>query len=101
MSFSIDAECGMPADWVGVVVIVALPNVALLVEYKMTGEEEHPWAHLAALTDPVTIEMRGVISLRWQNWWMMKICYRDDLTCYTAIIISLKERERIQMTCQL
>lgn len=82
----------MPADWVGVVVIVALPNVALLVEDKMTGEEEHAWPDLTALTNPVTVETQGVISPGWQNWWMMKICYRDDLTRDTAIIISLKKR---------
>lgn len=79
----------MPADWIGVVVIVALPNVALLMEDKMTSEEEHPWADLTALTDPVTIEVQWVVNPRGQNWWIVKICYRDDLTHDTAIIISL------------
>lgn len=64
MSFSRDAECGMPADWVGIMVIVAFPNVAILMEGKMTGEEEYPWADLTALTDPVTVEVQGVISPR-------------------------------------
>lgn len=76
-------------------VIVALPNVALFVEDKMTGEEEHAWADLTAFTNPVTVEMQRVINPGWQNWWMMKICYRDDLAHDTAFIISLKKRERI------
>ena len=52
----VDAEGGVLADGVGVVVVVALPGVVVGVEDEVAGEEEHLGAHLTALAHPLTVQ---------------------------------------------
>lgn len=78
MTNGVHAEGGQPADRVSIVIVVALPGAAVLVEYKVAGEEKDPRADLTALAHPVALDPHWGVSQRGQGGRLLETPMGDD-----------------------
>lgn len=57
MPGGVDGERGLPAERVGVVIVMPFPGVVVAVECEVPGEEEHGRPDLAVGADPAAAEL--------------------------------------------
>lgn len=93
-SAGVDGEGGVLADGVRVVVVVALPGVVVVVEDKVSGEEEHLGPDLAALAHPLAIKAHRQVGPRRQDGRVELVRAVDDATGDAAVVVILQERQR-------
>lgn len=92
-SAGVDGEGGVLADGVRVVVVVALPGVVVVVEDKVSGEEEHLGADLAALAHPLAVQAHRQVGPRRQDGRVELVRAVDDATGDAAVVVILQERQ--------
>lgn len=91
-SASVDGKGWVFADGVRVVVVVALPGVVVVVEDKVSGEEEHLGTDLAALAHPLAVQAHRQVSSRRQDRGMELVRAVDDATGDAAVVVILQEK---------
>lgn len=91
-SAGVDCEGWVFADGVRVVVVVALPGVVVVMEDKVSGEEEHLGADLAALAHPLAVQAHRQVGPRRQDRGVELIRAVDDATGDAAVVVILQEK---------
>lgn len=91
---SIDGECGVLADGVRVVVVMAFPGIVVVVEDEVAGEEEDLGAHLTALAHPFPVEANGQVSLGGQDGRVVFIRPVNDAAGDAGVVVVLKQRNK-------
>lgn len=90
-SLGIDGECGVLADGVGVVVVVALPGVVVVVEDEVPSEEEHLRPHLTALAHPLSVQPDGQVCLGGQDGRVVLVRAVDDPARDARAVVVLEQ----------
>lgn len=90
----VHAEGGHATDGVGVVVVEALPGVAVSVEDEVAGEEEDAGAHLAALAHPVSLHPDRGIGLGGQAGGQLEGPARHNLANDARVVVVMLQRDR-------
>lgn len=91
-SAGVDGKGWVFADRVRVVVVVALPGVVVVVEDKVSGEEEHLGADLAALAHPLAVQAHRQVGPRRQDRGVELVRAVDDATGDAAVVVILQEK---------
>lgn len=97
----VDGEGGLPAERVGVVIVVPFPGVVAAVECEEAGEEEHGRPDLAVGADPAAAELHGQRGSGGQDRGVMLIGPGDDPARRARVHVVLQKAENQKITVLL